>query len=462
MAELLAGNKIKLSSGQVINPQEGGWYDGRRWLGGQLLAPNESEPGKQVSSEVRAQSAAAQGVSVQQFDQYLSNVGAQNIQAPVTPAYSTGATQSYVTGLNAQTEAARKTLEERLLRDQEANKLASEEARKREQGALAEAEKLTTPFREDLEKKERERLGTETVLSEQRGLLNELDQLLTEGNELIRQQKDVTGLSAIRNPRVQKTMDDITARAGVIEAVVNLQNTYLSNAYQSIDRSANAIKDDRQDRLAYYDTILSLANRDIISLDAKSEKIAEEQVNLLKFDLEQATKTSDYIKELMINPDTAMLMAQGGVGLNDSIETINMKLTKAQYANEIRDLSNSMATSGYTVVSNPKSVPASQLVTITDSQGKKYYYRKSTSGTGFDSSSFLKGLTERGYKVSGAGTNTKDSQVNVDLIWDEVINNSVSTMAGMPNFSPAGGIGTTWTDSTGKKWRYTANGWAKV
>lgn len=442
MAELLAGNKIKLSSGQVINPQEGGWYDGRRWLGGQLLAPNESEPGKQVSSEVRAQSAAAQGVSVQQFDQYLSNVGAQNIQAPVTPAYSTGATQSYVTGLNAQTEAARKTLEERLLRDQEANKLASEEARKREQGALAEAEKLTTPFREDLEKKERERLGTETVLSEQRGLLNELDQLLTEGNELIRQQKDVTGLSAIRNPRVQKTMDDITARAGVIEAVVNLQNTYLSNAYQSIDRSANAITQDRQDRLAYYDTILSLANRDIISLDSKSQKIAEEQVNLLKFDLERATKTFDDIKELMVDPDKALLMAEAGVTLNDSVEAINSKLSTATYAREIKDLSNAMALDGYSAVHDPSAVSASNLVTIVDSKGKKYYYQKS--------------------KTSGGGSITSSDYLN-SLKPYSTNKTTVKAAPKAPNFSPPGGVGTVWGDpGTGTVWQYTSSGWVNI
>jgi hypothetical protein len=451
--------------------QTGGWYQGRQYWNGTFSDPgvihpwsNQQGAGQAVSQEVKAQSAAAQGVSLQQFNDYLDKVSVANIQAPVTPSYITGSTQNYVSGLNAEVEAARKALEQRLAQDQAQTQAELEAAKKREAEAVQGVSTLTTPFRETLEKTERERLGTDVVLSQQRQLLDELDQLLTEGNQLIRQQKEVTGLAAIRNPRIQKTMDDIAARAGVINAVVSLQNTYLANAYQSIDRSVNAIAQDRKDRLAYYDTVLNLANRDIINLDNKSQEVAKEQINLLKFDLEQTTKTADYIKQLMVNPDTALLLAQSGVTLNDSIETVNKKLADVQYANEVRDLSNKMSTSGYVAVVDPKSVPQNQLITITDSKGNKYYYRKAVTGeSSFDTTSFLRDkLREAGYKVSGGTpttTETKIPQVNVDLIWDEVFGNSIGTMAGAPAFSPAGGVGTVWKDSTGKKWIYTVNGW---
>jgi hypothetical protein len=463
MAELISGNQIKLDSGKVITPEEGAWYDGRRWLNNALLAPNEYEPGKQVSAETRAQSAAAQGVSLQSFDDYLKNAGAQNISAPITPSYTTGSNQSYVTGLNQQIENARNALDQNLSAQQAKNEAEMAAARAKEEAALKEVEKLTTPFREDLEKQGREQYETDKVLSDQKALLSELDQLLTEGNNLIKQQQEVTGLSAVRNPRIQKTMEDVTARAGVIQAVVALQNTYLSNAYLSIDRSVNAIAQDRQDRLSYYSTVLNLANRDIISLDTQSKKIAEEQLNLLKNDLSRAQDTADYVKKLLIDPNTAMLMAQAGVTLNDSIDVINSKMAQASYAKEVRDMSNSMATSGYSAVYDPKSVPANQLVTITDSKGQKYYYRKSsTSGNGFDMSTFFNNLTQAGFKVNGTDTKTTtNNQASVDLIWNEVLNQSVATMAGKPNFIPAGGIGTTWTDSTGISWTYTQNGWSK-
>lgn len=59
--------------------QEGGWYSGRQYWGGTLsdvgtIHPlsNQIGAGQAVSNEVNAQSAAAQGVSVPQFDAYLS------------------------------------------------------------------------------------------------------------------------------------------------------------------------------------------------------------------------------------------------------------------------------------------------------------------------------------------------------------------------------------------------------
>jgi len=55
MTQVLAGNKIKLDSGQIVQGEEYGWYDSRRLVGGVLLNPGEYEPGKVVSKEVAAQ-----------------------------------------------------------------------------------------------------------------------------------------------------------------------------------------------------------------------------------------------------------------------------------------------------------------------------------------------------------------------------------------------------------------------
>jgi sulfur transfer complex TusBCD TusB component (DsrH family) len=385
-----------------------------------------------------------------------ADFSAKNLQAPVNLPYSSGS-------LNAEVERARSALDSELTRQQSQNQQQMTEARKLEQDTLKKVEPLTQPFREDLETQERERLHINKNFDENQKLVDELDQLLTEGNDLIRQQQGVTGLAAVRNPRVQQTMNDVAARSGVIEAVINARNGQIGQAYNMIDRSINAITQDRLDQLSYYETVLNLANRDIISLDEDSKRIAQEKTGLLKNDLSRAEATVDYIKELMINPETAYLMGEAGVSLNDSIDQINSKLQQAQYRREVMEVSNQMATSGYVTITDPKSVPSSQLITITDSQGNKQYYRKQItgSGSGFDSNSFLSNLADYGYDVEGLGSGTQ-SQVNVDLLWNEVLNSSVGSYAGKPNFSPAGGIGTIWTDGTGTKWRYTANGWIKL
>jgi hypothetical protein len=62
--------------------QNGGWYQGRQYYNGMLgdanviTNPNQTGYGQGVSAEVRKQSAAAQGVSPEQFDSYLKEQGA--------------------------------------------------------------------------------------------------------------------------------------------------------------------------------------------------------------------------------------------------------------------------------------------------------------------------------------------------------------------------------------------------
>ena len=80
--------------------QQGGWYSGRQYWGGTLSDPGSIHPssnqvgaGQVVSAEVNALSAAAQGVSSQQFNQYLQ--GQQQKSANVTPTANVTPNQNY-------------------------------------------------------------------------------------------------------------------------------------------------------------------------------------------------------------------------------------------------------------------------------------------------------------------------------------------------------------------------------
>lgn len=107
----------------------------------------------------------------------------------------------------------------------------------------------------------------------------------------------------------------------------------------------------------------------------ESRRIAQEQTNLLKYDLENTQKTVDAIKSLMIDPASALLVAQAGVSLNDTVETINAKMAQAQYANEVREMSNEFTSQGAIAIIDPSSVPKDQLRSFTDSKGKVHYYK---------------------------------------------------------------------------------------
>ena len=48
----LENGKVKLNNGQVVTPSVGGWYDGQRFMNGQLTAPGVLETGEAVNPEV--------------------------------------------------------------------------------------------------------------------------------------------------------------------------------------------------------------------------------------------------------------------------------------------------------------------------------------------------------------------------------------------------------------------------
>ena len=387
----------------------GGWYSGYQYWNGSFA----SSAG-QLHSQSDQPGAGGEAYVAPEDKAYIQSerIRADQIQAPTQISLPSSTSQGeFITGLTAGVDQAKKALEDSIARQQGEIDVKLETLRTKEKETLDKVGTLVTPFREDLEKTERERLFINQNFEENQALINELDQLLTEGNELIRQQQEVTGLAAVRNPRIQKAMDDVAARAGVIEAVVNARNGQISVAENLIDRTVAAIAGDRMDQIAYYETILNLNRRDILSLDNVSERLAQEQLNIKKGDLKRAQATADYVKQLLIDPATAALMGEGGVKLTDSVGQINAKLTQATYAREVRDMSNEMTLAGAQAVISPKGVPADELRTLTDSRGKKHHFKiveKPGGGIGTESERTIGRIST---SISGQAINFPDAVV---------------------------------------------------
>src|SRR5690606_16994606 len=112
----------------------------------------------------------------------------------------------------------------------------------------------------------------------------------------------------------------------------------------------------------------------------------------------------------MLDPSSASLMGEAGVKLTDSVDVINSKLTQAQYAREIRELSNAITLQGGQPVFDPKSVPANQLASFTDSNGKTHYYKmpatSSGSGSGFDANAYFQSI-QAAANMATSGVNTE-------------------------------------------------------
>jgi hypothetical protein len=74
----------------------------------------------------------------------------------------------------------------------------------------------------------------------------------------------------------------------------------------------------------------------------------------------------------MVDPKTALTLAQAGVTLNDSVEAINAKLAKQSAIEQKTDLINTMAAKGYQYLATPGQLagkPSYQLVTQLDANG---------------------------------------------------------------------------------------------
>lgn len=294
------------------------------------------------------------------------------------PPAATDTITSFVTSLSADLEKTRKSLEDSYnkqiadlrARQAESQKRIDEFTAKEEEMLTGKVQELTTPFRADLEKTERERLKVEENFFENQQLTNELDSLLTEGNTIIQQMKGVTGLAGIRNPRMKQTLDDISARVGVISAVMAARNGQIAQATNLIDRSVAATTADRQDQLSYYNTLLNFYDKQrdeegkkLITLEKDEKDFLSAKIGLLEGDMKRTQDTADYLKKLMINPETAQYAASAGVTLNDSVEQINTKLANYAQQKEVNDFKNGLVAKGYEFVPFPQ--PGRDYATFT-------------------------------------------------------------------------------------------------
>jgi hypothetical protein len=319
------------------------------------------------------------------------------IQAPTLPTPTAPTSNaSSISTLQGQLDTQRQTLEQSYKTQLDSIQAQRDAAQKQidtitaqQQGALNNIQTLTQPFRANLEQQKEQELYVTQNFQENQKLTDELNSLLTQGNDLIKQQQGLPIASSILTANVNKTIADVNARAGVIQAVMAARNSQISQAYTMIDRAVSAMTADRQDQLSYYKTIYDFyqnqkddQGKKIVQLDSDQKTYIQKQIGLLESDLSQTQKNADSIKQAMLNPDTAKAYGSAGVTLNDTPEVIAKKLSQYGYAQELSDTSTKMASQGYSAVLPGQPAPkGAQLLSTTDSQGVVHqYYKPSTSG----------------------------------------------------------------------------------
>ncbi len=164
-------------------------------------------------------------------------------------------------------------------------------------------------------------------------LTNQLQSLLTTGQQTIEQMKGTTGLASIMNPRISQTMTDVQAQAGVISAALSAYSDQIGLAQNQLKSATEAISSIYSDQINYWQNVISFYNDqqkqttgETAKLTADQKTYIDAQIQQLQDKVTNTQKNSESIFNAMIDPKTALDYAKAGVTLNDSPEQINQKL----------------------------------------------------------------------------------------------------------------------------------------
>ena len=212
-------------------------------------------------------------------------------------------------------------------------------------------------------------------------LINEMNGLLTTGNQLVEQMQNTTGLASIQNPRITQTMSDVTARAGVINSLLNAADGQISVAQSQLKTTVDTLTSIANDQINYYQNIVSFYAKQssdnisqLATLTSDQKTFIDAKLSDLQTTVNNTQATYDYIQKAMVDPATAEVFNKAGVSLTDSIPQINQKLATYQQTEAIKTFNDTMTKAGYSL-----SKTGGLDTTVKDQYGKTWYKAETTS-----------------------------------------------------------------------------------
>ena len=182
---------------------------------------------------------------------------------------------------------------------------------------------------------------------------NQLQNLLEQGQALIKQQQGVTGLSSIRTPRINKTISDVNAQAGIIQAAINAKQGDMNSAFGILEATATAVSLYGQNELNYFEGIDNFYKNQKgdaftkLSLDKEQKEYLDFKINTLKDELAVVENNKATLQELFTDPDMATLFAKAGISMNTPQSEWGSKIAKYENTQEIADFKNDKLAEGY-------------------------------------------------------------------------------------------------------------------
>lgn len=265
------------------------------------------------------------------------------------------AAETFQTGLTAEVTTARTELEDRLRDERDRALRAQEELNKK----LEQIQQESDPRKRETFEQEQEILqnqlraaqtASETLeedFTKRRSLVGELERLMTEGNALISRARNAPVSLSVLNKSVNRTIQDVQARAGVVQAVLSALDGNLAQAHNLINTAQGAVRAYWNDQVNYNNAYLNLVNSGSLAKEKINVDYANSQISLAERKLNDLERTANYINDLMIDPNSAQFIADAGVTLNDSVDEINEKIAEQSRKEEIKDVINDLTLEGF-------------------------------------------------------------------------------------------------------------------
>lgn len=266
--------------------------------------------------------------------------------------------ETFQAGLQADVSNARTNLEKTIKEQRDAALKRQEELNTKLESLMKESDPENRATFEQEERIIQNQLDAAETASEtieedfkkRRATVSELDRLLTEGNQLIAQKKNQPVALSVLNKSVNRTIQDVQARAGVLDSVLAGLDGNIAQAHNIINTAQGTVRAYWQDQQNYNQAYLSLVESGQLAKNKIENDYAQSQITLAENKLNTLEETSNYIKELMIDPQSAQFIADAGVTLNDSVEEINLKMSEQSRKMEINDTINELRLDGYEYV----------------------------------------------------------------------------------------------------------------
>ena len=286
----------------------------------------------------------------------LRSGGTPNMPEPTAPNVA----ESFQGGLQASTEAARTNLDATLKTERDAALKRQDDLNKKQEKLVQDSnpENRATFQQEQrivqnqMDAAETASASLEEDFNKRRSVVNELETVLTQGNQLIEQARGAP-ISRYRNAGVAEAMQNVQARAGVLNAVISGLDGNLNAAHSIINNTRTAVAAQWTDQLNYNKTYMDLVSSGQLAKNKINDDYASTQITLAERKLSQLEATAETINNLMIDPESAQFMADAGITLNDSVEEINAKMSEQTKVQERQDVMNELKMEGYEYVPFP-------------------------------------------------------------------------------------------------------------